>query len=109
VASMLVGVFLVCSMSPTFMLGIWHGGDWLKRGLTQPICGRVEHGSPISGWFIIFINEKFTPLIFMCKCTDVYVDFMTDMFMIFLSLLCWLYVCFMVTTMYGPQHVFTCK
>jgi len=29
----LFGVFLVCSMSPTFMLGIWHGGDWLKRDL----------------------------------------------------------------------------
>lgn len=33
-------------------------GDWLKRVLAQPIYGRVERGSPISGWFIAFINEK---------------------------------------------------
>ena len=74
-ASMLIGVFLMCSMSPTFILGIWHGGDWLKRDLSQLIYGRVECGSPISSWFIAFINEKFTPLIFMCKCTHVYMDF----------------------------------
>jgi len=30
----LVGSF---GLSPTFMLGIWHGGDWLKRDLAQPI------------------------------------------------------------------------
>jgi len=40
------------------MLGIWHESDWLKRDLAQPIYGRVEHGSPIFGWFIEFINEK---------------------------------------------------
>jgi len=57
------------------MLGIWHGGDWLKRDLAQPIYGRVERGSPISGWFISFINEKIIPLIFMWKCIDLYVDF----------------------------------
>jgi len=47
------------------MLGIWKGGDWLKTDLAQPIYGQVEHGSPITGWFIAFINEKFIPLIFM--------------------------------------------
>jgi len=62
-------------MSPTFMLGIWHGGDWLKRDLAQPIYGQVEHGSSIIGWFIVLINEKLLPLIFMCKCTGVYMDF----------------------------------
>ena len=45
------------------MLGIWHGGDWLKRDLAQQIYGQVECGSPIFGWFIAFINEKFIPLI----------------------------------------------
>jgi len=70
------------------MLGIWHRGDWLKRDLAQPIYGRVEHGSPIFGWFIAFINETFIPLIFMCKCTDVYVDFTATIFMVFLLLLC---------------------
>jgi len=62
-------------LSPTFILQIWHVGEWLKRYLAQPIYGRVEHRSPISGRFIALINEKFIPLIFMCKCTGVYMDF----------------------------------
>ena len=57
------------------MLGIWHRGEWLKRDLAQPFYGQVERGSPISNSFIAFINEKFIPLIFMCKCIDVYVGF----------------------------------
>jgi len=102
----MVGSF---GLSPTIMLGIWHGDEWLKRYFSQPFYGPVEGDSPIFNWFISFINEKFIPLIFMCKCSDVYVDFMADMLMIFMSLLCWLYVCFMRTTMYGSQHVFTCE
>jgi len=62
-------------LSPTFMLEIWNGGDWLKQDLAQPIYGQMEHGSPISGWLIAFINEKFITFIFMCKCTNEYVDF----------------------------------
>ena len=57
------------------MLGIWNGGDSLKRDLAHLIYHQVECGSPISSWFIAFINEKFIPLISMCKCVDVYVDF----------------------------------
>jgi len=57
------------------MLGIWHMGDWMKRDLAKPIYGRVERGSPVSSWFIALINEKFIPLIFMCKCIDIYMDF----------------------------------
>jgi len=68
-------VFLMCSMKPTFMLGIWHEGDLLKIDLDQLVCGHVECDSPITGWFISFFNEKFIPLIFMCKCTDMYMDF----------------------------------
>ena len=30
-------------MSPTFMLGIWHKGDWLKRDLAQPVYVQVEN------------------------------------------------------------------
>ena len=60
---------------PTFIILIWHGGEWLKRDLAQPFYGRVECGSPISGWLIAFINEKSIPLIPMCKFGDVYVDF----------------------------------
>ena len=90
------------------MLGIWHGVDWLKRYLAHPVYGWVECGSLISGWFIAFINEKFIPLIFMCKGTDVFMDSMANMFLIFLFLLCWLYAHFMTIAMYVSQHVFTC-
>jgi len=34
------------------MLGIWHGGEWLKRDLAWPFYGREERGSPISGWLL---------------------------------------------------------
>lgn len=100
---------LVYSMSPTFMLGIWHRDGWLKADWAQPIQGRVERGSPISDQFIAFINEIFIPFVFMCNYIDVYVDFMDDIFMVFILLLCWLYVCFMTISMYGYQHAFTCK
>ena len=49
---------------------------WLaeeRLGSTN-LC-QAEHGSPITGWFIASINKKFIPLIFMCKCTDIYMDF----------------------------------
>jgi len=49
---------------------------WLaEEDLSQPIYGWVECGSPITSWFITFINEKFIPFIFMWKCTKVYMDF----------------------------------
>ena len=90
------------------MLGIWHGGEWMKRDLAKPFYSEVERGSPISGWFILFINEKSIPFIFMCKFTDVFMDLMVDTFIVFLFLLCWLYEHFMTVAMYGSQHVFTC-
>ena len=31
------------------MLGIWHGGEWMKRDLAQSFYGQVERGSPIWG------------------------------------------------------------
>ena len=80
----------------------------MKRYLVQPFYGPMERGSPISGWFIAFINEKSIPLIFMCKGSDVFMDLMADMFIIFLFLLCWLYANLMTIVMYGSQHVFTC-
>lgn len=74
VASILIHFFMF-SMSPTFMHGIMHRGDWMKRDLAKPICGQLECGSPIIGWFIALINEKFIPLIFVCKFIGVYMDF----------------------------------
>ena len=47
------------------MLGIWHEGERLKRDLAQPFYGQVECGSPISSWFISFINNKSVRLIFV--------------------------------------------
>jgi len=44
----------------------------------------------------------------MCKGTDVFMDLMKVMFIVFMFLLCWLYAHFMTTIMYGSQHVFTC-
>jgi len=70
------------------MLGILHWSELLKRDLAQSFYGRVEHGSPISSWFITFVNEKSIPLIFMCKGTDVFMDLMVDMFIVFMLLLC---------------------
>ena len=70
------------------MFGIWHECDWLKRDLAPPIYGQVECGSPISSWFITFINEKYIHLIFMCKGNDVFMDLMADMFIVFMFLLC---------------------
>jgi len=90
------------------MLAIWHRGEWLKRDLAQPFYGKVERGSPISSWFIAFINEKSFPLISMCKGIDVFMDLMAVMFIVFLFLLCWLYAHFMTTIINGFQHVFTC-
>ena len=100
------GFWLMCSMWSHIHAWNMAWGWMVEESFGSAIW--VEHGSSISDWFIAFINEKFIPLIFMFKCNDVYVDFMVDMFMIFLSLLCWLYVCFMATTIYGSQHVFSC-
>jgi len=83
------------------MLGVWHEDEWLKRYLTQPFYGQVERGSPTSGWFIAFINEKSIPLIFMSKGIYVFMDLMAYMFIVFLFLLCWLYAHFMTLGMYG--------
>ena len=31
------------------MLGVWYGGEWMKRYLAKPFYGQVERGSPIPG------------------------------------------------------------
>ena len=43
------------------MLGIWHGGEWLKRDLAKPFYDRVEFGSPILGLdFASLMNGYFS-------------------------------------------------
>ena len=63
-------------LSPIFMLGIWHKVDWLKEnfGLDNLWLG----GSWKSHTYLAlaFINKSSSPWYFMCKCIDLYVDFM---------------------------------
>ena len=72
----------------------------MKRDLAQPFYDQVERGSPIFGWFIAFINEKSIPLIFMCKGTNVFMDLMADMFIVFLFLFM-----FVICTFYDNNYV----
>ena len=57
----LVGSF---SLSPTFMLGIWHGGEWMKRDSTKPLYGWMEHGSPIPGLVFASLMKCYLSLYF---------------------------------------------
>ena len=82
-------------------------GDWLKRDLAKLIYGEMECGNPITGWLITCVNEKFIPLIFMCKVLMYIWILMADISIVLLFLLCWLYVSFVTKFMYGSQHVFT--
>jgi len=53
------------------MLGIWHGGEWMKRDLAQPFYSQVERGIPIlgldfsslmKGYFSLYFYENFEGL-----------------------------------------------
>jgi len=91
------------------MLGIWQGGEWLKRELAQPFYGRVERGSPISSLDFASLMKGYFNLYFYEYQTSLYVDHMVVISLMFLLLLCWLCMCFMIVIMYGSHHVFTCK
>ena len=62
----------------------------MKRDLAQTIYGRVERGSPILGWLLHSLIQGFFPWYHMCKCIGLYVEFMAEVSLIFLLLLCWL-------------------
>ena len=47
------------------MLGIWHGGEWMKRDLAHPFYGQVERGSPITSWIFHHQYEVIYPCISM--------------------------------------------
>ena len=72
------------------MIRIWHGGDWLKRDLAQPIYGRVVHGSLIPGWLLYSLIIASSPWYFMYKCTGLYVDCMVVTSLLFWLVICWL-------------------
>jgi len=61
---------------------------------------------------ILFMNEAFVFFIFhyfpgVNVLLYIWI-FMADMIIVIMFLLCWLYVNFMATNMFGSQHVFTC-
>jgi len=75
-------------MSPTFMLGLWHGDDLLKE-----IFGSVNlwsGGSWKSHTWLAFasINKILFPWYFMRKCIGSYVEFMVDVSLLFLLFIC---------------------
>ena len=91
------------------MLGIWHGGEWLKISLAQPFYGRVEHGSPIPGLDFASLMKGYFSLYFYENFDGLYVVYMVVLSLVFLLLLCWLCMSLMTSTMYGFHHVFTCN
>ena len=90
------------------MLGIWHEGEWMKRDLAQRFYALVECGSPIpsldfaslvKGYFSLYLYEHYNGF---------YVVYMVLVSFVFMSLLCWLFTCFMTTSMSGSHHVLIC-
>ena len=70
------------------MLGIWNGGEWLKRYLAQLFYGRVERGSHITGLDFASVMKGYFSL-YLCDHYDgLYVVYMVVISWIILSLLC---------------------
>jgi len=96
-------------LSPTFMLGIWHGDQWLKRYLAQLFYGWVERGSPILGLDFALLMKGYFSLYFYEYYIGLYVDHMAMISLVFLILLCSLCMCFMTVAIYGSHNFFICK
>ncbi len=54
--------------------------------------------------FLTLIRDL-SPWYFMCKCIGLYVDFMVVISLLFILIICWLWVCFMTNLMYGSHHI----
>ena len=91
------------------MLGIWHGVEWLKIDLAQPFYGQVECGSPILGLDFTSLMRGYFSFYFYEYYTNLHVYHMVVISLVFMLLLCWLYMVLMTVFMYGSHHVFTCK
>lgn len=91
------------------MIGIWNRGEWMKIDLAGPFYGEVEHGSPILGLYFASLMRYYFSLYFYEYYTNLYVDHMVVISLVFLPLLCSLCMCFMIVAIYGSHHVFTCK
>ena len=70
------------------MLGIWHGGECLKRDLAQSFYGCVEHGSPILGLDFASLMKGYFSLYIYENYDGLYVVYMDVISLVFLSLLC---------------------
>ena len=62
-----------------------------------------------AGFGFYIINMSYFSLYFYECYNGLYVGHMVVISLVFLLLLCWLYICFMTIAMYGSHHVFTCK
>ena len=81
----------------------------MKRDLAQPLYGRVEHGSPIPGFDFASLMKGYFSLYLYKNYGGLYVVYMAMISLVFLSLLCWLSICFREATMYGCCLLFTCN
>ena len=80
----------------------------MKRDLAHPFYGRVERGSPISGLVFASLMKGYSSSYLYEYYDGLYVDYMAMISWIFLPLLCWLFICFMPTAMYGSHQFLTC-
>jgi len=58
------------------MVGIWDGGEWMKRDLAQPFYGWVEHGSCISSLVFASLMKGYFSLYFYKHSNGLYVVYM---------------------------------
>ena len=70
------------------MIGICHGGEWLKRVFAQPYYARMEHGSPILGFDFSSLMRGYFSLYFYEYYIDLYEDHMVVISLVFMFLLC---------------------
>lgn len=75
----------------------------------KPFYSWVERGSPILGLDFAALMKVYFSLYFYEYYTRLYVVYMVVISLIFMSLLCWLCICFMTSAMYGFHHVSNCK
>jgi len=75
------------------------GSAILQSGGTWKSHPRLDFSSSIRDYFSLYFYENYTRL---------YEVYMMVSSLVFLSLLCWLYICFMTKTMYGSHHISPC-
>ena len=69
------------------MLGIWHGGESLKRDLAQSFYDRVERGSPIPGLDFASLMKGYLSLYPYEYYTGIYMVYMVVISLVIMDLL----------------------